>query len=345
LWKGGLLKSMTVMKSPITSSRFDWLIHPEIPVSEYSEAEHDLLIPIPMPEEIGKSSLRSMLLPMEILLYSGYNHFTSARIGQLLPLGDFRFKTPEPVLAIQSMRAGQLVISDRRVGMDFLIGPIAGSLFHHEDVIDIQITLDCSENSEITVICAGDSVLEALLGRTQLEMLLQGLQIAKIPSACVNKVPRHIDAILHSSLPKHLTGSISKLFAQAKVLEYICALTEHVAGTTKEQKALTGRDKQLKQLHDELEALQGKVPSLGELALKYGMSARVLNDEFKRVYGSSIYTYISELRLTEAHEALIKTAIPMKNLAVNMGYSHVNHFISAFGKKFGYSPGSLRRKV
>ncbi len=71
--------------------------------------------------------------------------------------------------------------------------------------------------------------------------------------------------------------------------------------------------------------------------------ARVLNNGFKEIYGCSINTYISGQRLDSAHEVLVKSDIPMKTLAVNLGYSHVNHFITAFRKKFGYSPGSLRR--
>ncbi|NTW85245.1 MAG: AraC family transcriptional regulator, partial [Holophagaceae bacterium] len=33
----------------------------------------------------------------------------------------------------------------------------------------------------------------------------------------------------------------------------------------------------------------------------------------------------------------------MKALAANLGYSHVNNFIYAFKKKFGYPPGSVRK--
>jgi len=218
-------------------------------------------------------------------------------------------------------------------------------LFQHVDVLDYLATLDCSENIEIVAFVAGVSVLDNMLGQEHAQTLLQGLQILSMPSACVCKIPWHIDAILHASLSKQLTGNISKLFAQAKVLEYICALIGHLTRKENDEKLPEAkRLKQLQQLHDELEALQGKVPTLDELATQFGMSARVLNDEFKKVYGSSIYNYISELRLTEAHEVLLKTDIPMKTLAINLGYRHVKHVISAFGRKFGYSPGSLRKK-
>lgn len=335
---------MQTVKSPIISCRFDWLVQPELPVTEFGESEHDVPITIPMPAEIGQSSLKSMHLPMNIVIYYGYHHFNSVKNGRLLPLADFKLLFTEPVLVIHSARIGQTIFADRRVGMDLLFGSKTGTLFQHVDILDYQATLDCSENIEIIAIIIGESVLTSMLGNEYSQLLLKSLQIKSVPSANVFKVPKHIDAILHSALPKHLTGTISKLFAQAKVLEYICALSEHVAEKAREQKHPdTGRILQFQQLHEELEALQGKVPTLDELAKQYGMSARVLNDGFRRMYGSSIYAYISDLRLKEAHEALLRTSIPMKTIAMNLGYSHVNHFISAFGKKYGYSPGSLRK--
>lgn len=334
------------MKSPVISSRFDWIVQPEVPFAEFGESEHDVPIPIPMPEDVGQSSLKSMHLPLNIVIYYGYHHFNTFQNGRLLPLGDFKLKFSEPVFVIQSARTGQTTFSDRRVGLDLLFGSASGTLFQHVDILDYLAILDCSENIEIVAIIIGVSVLENMLGQKHSQSLLQGLQISSMPSANVYKVPKPVDAILHSCLPKHLTGTISKLFAQAKVLEYICALTEYVSGKKVEQTMPEdGKLQKLQLLHEELETLEGKVPTLDELARQYGMSARVLNDEFKKVYGSSIYTYISELRLAEAHQALLNTNIPMKCLAMNMGYSHVNHFISAFGKKFGYSPGSLRKKM
>jgi AraC-like DNA-binding protein len=53
--------------------------------------------------------------------------------------------------------------------------------------------------------------------------------------------------------------------------------------------------------------------------------------------------HVSEQRLDQAYDALMTTDVPIKLIAVNLGYSHVNHFSNAFRKKFGYPPGSLRR--
>ena len=94
-----------------------------------------------------------------------------------------------------------------------------------------------------------------------------------------------------------------------------------------------------------LENSEGSIPSLSNLSKKFGISSAKLNSEFIKTYNESIYSYIWNLRLFQAYKALTATDLPMKTIAHKIGYSHVNHFIFAFKKRFGVTPGSLRKKV
>ena len=96
-------------------------------------------------------------------------------------------------------------------------------------------------------------------------------------------------------------------------------------------------------MHEELINLEGEVPTLSDLSKKCGLSARTLNNDFKKEFGESIYAYIKDQRLAQAHAALIETDTPIKVIAARVGYAHVTNFMLAFKKKFGYSAGSLRR--
>ena len=60
-------------------------------------------------------------------------------------------------------------------------------------------------------------------------------------------------------------------------------------------------------------------------------------------YGESICAFVSNVRLMEAHAALVEGDLPIKVLSRRLGCSHVNHFTRAFTRKIGYPPGSLRR--
>ena len=82
------------------------------------------------------------------------------------------------------------------------------------------------------------------------------------------------------------------------MLEYVSALAEHFAGI-KEESGLTSDNKQvILKLWEDLMHLNGKVPTLDELGRRYGISARLLNDEFKRLNdGQPLFPGIALLKL------------------------------------------------
>jgi AraC family transcriptional regulator, transcriptional activator of the genes for pyochelin and ferripyochelin receptors len=335
---------MADVKMSIASSRFCWSSIAENSYMAFDYTEEDMpQTQHQMPEEIGKGWFQSIHLPMNMVIRRGIAHFKPEVSGKLFPVATIEEHFHEPVLCVQSTKRGRLVLLDKELEKNFIFGH-NNCLFEHIRVRDSLVKLDASENIEMTTLVIGDSVLHQLLGEEYVELLLAGLRVAGIPSTSVNKVPQHINALLHSCISDHLTGHIAKLHIQAKVLDYLCALSQYFAATINKQQPETVTEAQIHHIHDELLQLDGKVPSLNELSARYGMPGRKLKDGFLKIYGKSLFSYISEVRLNEAHTRLLHTDMPMKIIAKNLGYSHVNHFISAFGKQFGYSPGSLRKK-
>jgi AraC-like DNA-binding protein len=335
---------MTAMKSPVTTASINWLTSADSAPLILPEGHDDISrTQIPMSSDAGSGWVEMFSLVLGMYISRGFHHFEPTMIGQMVPFIEVTGELAEPALIISAARTGRVIVNIRCVETDFIFGQ-GQSHFQHVDRLDYVPMLDASCDIEVTMLTICDSMLARLLGEAAAHAMLKALNVQKVPSAAVKAVPPYISASLYECMPAHLTGMMRKLHAQAKALEYICALAGHLA--VEEAKILpeSAKKKQVQQLYEELSGLQGKVPTLDELARQYGMSARVLNEEFKKVYGVSIFSYISELRLKEAHEALLQTDLPMKSMALNMGYSHVNHFISAFGKKFGYSPGSLRKR-
>ena len=336
---------MEVIKSSIAGGRFSWSSLSENSSMAFDYTEQDMpQTQHRMPEEIGKGWFQSIHLPMNMVIRRGIAHFQPEVAGKLFPVAAIEEHFHEPVLCVQSTRKGRLVLLDHELGKDFIFGH-NNCLFEHIRVRDSLVRLDATNDIEMTTLIIGDSVLNQLLGEEYAESLLTGLRVAAIPATSVNKVPQHICALLHSGISDHLTGHIAKLHIQAKVLDYLCALSQYFTACIKKQPPESEKDVQIEQIHDDLLQLNGKVPSLNELAAKYGIPARKLKDGFTMKYGTSIFGYISEVRLSGAHAALLNTDVPMKIIAKNLGYSHVNHFITAFSKQFGYSPGSLRKKT
>lgn len=53
--------------------------------------------------------------------------------------------------------------------------------------------------------------------------------------------------------------------------------------------------------------------------------------------------YIKELRLSTAHEMIQNTSLSFEDIALQVGYSSLSHFSTAFKKRFGLSPSTLRK--
>jgi AraC-like DNA-binding protein len=83
---------------------------------------------------------------------------------------------------------------------------------------------------------------------------------------------------------------------------------------------------------------------LKDLAARAGVNESRLKKEFKRVYGSTIFVFISQSRIRLAKEMLDTTSLSVHAIAGEVGFSSPAHFSKAFKKQFGVPPGQLRAK-
>jgi AraC-like DNA-binding protein len=196
--------------------------------------------------------------------------------------------------------------------------------------------------SEMRSVTVPDDLLNTLLGESAVQELFGTLGLSALRPTVVHPMPLHVSAPLRDAMSSQFIGPARRLYAQARVLDYLAGLldclsprnfvcTKHAA------------ERKIVDLHQHLMTLEGQLPTLVDLAKEFGVSARRLNADFAAKYGQSICVYMNDHRLAQAHAILLFDPIPLKTLALRLGYSHVNHFSAAFKKKFGYPPGSLRR--
>lgn len=82
-------------------------------------------------------------------------------------------------------------------------------------------------------------------------------------------------------------------------------------------------------------------PSVAQLAKICGVNEFKLRLGFKGLFDNSIFGYLSDYKLNYAKELLLEGKA-IKSVAFELGYSSVQHFSTAFRKKFATSPGKVK---
>jgi len=217
------------------------------------------------------------------------------------------------------------------------------SYFRHLREFEQEIYFETSKKVVNSALTIPISSMKLLIGEENTDNLLSFLDISALSDVSVQKIPMRITQILHAAVNPHLTGSMKQLYCQAKALEYLCELVELMEKREMNSLYFDIGEPLITDIHDNLIDHVGRLPTMAELAEQYGVPARTLNAKFQKQYGLTINQYITRVRLNKAHEIVRNSDVVLKVIAAKLGYSHVNHFITAFKREFGYPPGSLRK--
>ena len=295
----------------------------------------------PFSPELGAGYYEQLTLAEGMKVFKSVHRFGPEAAGRLLTVVEAASTFPETTFNATSIHGGTSIHRERIPPVELVLKPGIG-YFRLSNSFDMTLQVDASSDSEIAGCAITVTALDDLLGAELAGALLAGLCLSSSPSTHLSAIPPHVTAPLRGAIATAFSGNLRQLYAQAKLLEYLCLLTHRVTEQPKPPHARR-RSEAMRQLHDELLRLEGKVPTLAQLARRFGMSVKSLNDCFAAEYGRSIQNYITECRLREAHAALVESDVPIKSLAARLGYVHVGNFNTAFRRVFGYPPGSLRR--
>jgi AraC-like DNA-binding protein len=84
--------------------------------------------------------------------------------------------------------------------------------------------------------------------------------------------------------------------------------------------------------------------TIKDYALLTGRSISTFNRNFKRIYGTTPKKWLIHKRLIKSHELLQTTNLNVTEVAIEVGYDNVSHFIDAYKKAYGNTPKSTRKK-
>jgi AraC-like DNA-binding protein len=92
-----------------------------------------------------------------------------------------------------------------------------------------------------------------------------------------------------------------------------------------------------------MDYISKKPPTIRWLARKVALNEFKLKTGFKQIFNMGMFEWLMEQKMQYAKELILTTNKPIKHICTMVGYPRVTNFITAFRRRFGNSPGSLRR--
>jgi AraC-like DNA-binding protein len=167
------------------------------------------------------------------------------------------------------------------------------------------------------------------------ELSAENLPISLSMHSCINDI-----------MNCHFSGGLKLLFLQSKCVELLALQAQAFELNLKK-----GEKPAIKSAYDKeriyfareyLIQHANQPPSLTELAKIAGINEFKLKQGFKETFQNTVFGYLSDYKLLKAKELLTESGTDIKNISDQLGYSSVQHFSTAFTKKFGVSPGKSR---
>lgn len=155
----------------------------------------------------------------------------------------------------------------------------------------------------------------------------------------------HLQQIVNDLLRQDIDGDWQELFCSGKIMELIARTfhqqrvrerySSHSKDLSGEMRKLMAQAKQI------LENRMATPPSLAELSTDLGTNENYLKKYFKMCYQTTIYGYVTQIRMQKARELLQDGERPIKEISRFLGYHNPAHFSASFKKHFGVMPKSV----
>ncbi|NIG56397.1 helix-turn-helix transcriptional regulator [Chitinophaga sp. Cy-1792] len=159
----------------------------------------------------------------------------------------------------------------------------------------------------------------------------------------------NISTILYDMLNCPLDGRYKQLYLKAKTTELLAIQLTHyeeIAGLKKKETTARALKKEdIERMHLARDIIIRNINSpctLIDLSHQVGTNDAYLKSHFKQVFGTTVYGYLQNIKMTHARE-LLTEGKSVSEVAYLSGYKHTAHFTRAFKKHFGFSPGIMKR--
>ena len=222
-------------------------------------------------------------------------------------------------------------------------GTLEVSQVHRQ--VEMTSTLSPGAHNEFVVLHVEPDVMCQLVGVQVLPKLVQNVVDSDQPfaRACVpmgGELFRLLDELLHCAA----AGLSRQLYLEGKALEILARVFDELDAESSAP-AFVLNPADVARLHRVRKALLERLdatPSLEDLSREAGLNQTKLKADFRTLFGSPIFSYLRDVRMTEAHRLLGEGELNVTEIASRVGYANPSKFASAFRRHFGQAPSFVR---
>lgn len=102
--------------------------------------------------------------------------------------------------------------------------------------------------------------------------------------------------------------------------------------------------KQIHRISDLISSGISDIPTVENLAKEAGLNINKLQEGFKKLYGTTVNSYVQKKRLDEAYNLLTRTDLSISEIVNAIGLSSKSYFSKIFKEKHDISPSEFRKK-
>jgi len=163
------------------------------------------------------------------------------------------------------------------------------------------------------------------------------------------KLPMNTEAIsaANSILENPYQDNLKRQYIEARALELLVLSLAACAGYERNldnpHKGMSARDlDRMLKARNILERDYAAPPTINQLARLIGLNEAKLMQDFKQLYGQTIFDFTQNIRMDEAKRLLETTSKSITEIAFDVGYEYSSNFTTAFKRRFGVPPSVAR---
>lgn len=151
--------------------------------------------------------------------------------------------------------------------------------------------------------------------------------------------------LMHKIQENPYHGELGRLYGKNAIDGLFISILESLNTSKKQNEIkLSPQDKEMlvKAKETLLENFQNP-PTIKELSRLVATNEDKLKKGFKVLFNDTIFSTLTEHRLQVAYENLQKSDMSIDEIAFESGYQNASSFIKVFKKRYGKTPGQMRK--